>query len=120
MQYLRGYSILQADPVVKSLNQQLPEQRACFLTDMARIGDALIEVTGAYRINYAIMGNSDPTLHAHIVPRYMDEPEAFRKCHPWMYPADVMATGLFEYKRDCALIQKLAAAILRTDTAENQ
>ena len=68
-QYLRGYCILNADPVVASLNELPPAQRAVFLADMATVGDALLEVTGAYRINYAILGNTDPALHAHIVPR---------------------------------------------------
>ena len=57
MQHLRGYSILQADPVVESINALNQQKRAEFLCDMAVVGDALLEVTGAYRINYAIMGN---------------------------------------------------------------
>ena len=55
---------------------------------MSTIGDALLEVTDAFRINYAIMGNSDPALHAHIVPRYMSEPEHIRKHLPWSYPQE--------------------------------
>jgi diadenosine tetraphosphate (Ap4A) HIT family hydrolase len=67
-QFLRGYCILLADPVVPSLNDLDHEKRVEFSSDMAIIGDALLEVTGAYRINYAIAGNTDPYLHAHIVP----------------------------------------------------
>jgi hypothetical protein len=37
-------------------------------------------------INYALMGNANPILHAHIVPRYLDEPEDLRKQPPWFYP----------------------------------
>jgi diadenosine tetraphosphate (Ap4A) HIT family hydrolase len=111
MQYLAGYCILQADPAVSSLNDLLPQARADFLTDMARVGDALLHVTGAYRINYAIMGNSDPTLHAHIVPRYLDEAEALRKGHPWIYPAETMSSILFDASRDQDLIRKIAAAL---------
>jgi diadenosine tetraphosphate (Ap4A) HIT family hydrolase len=32
----------------------------------------------ALRINYAIFGNLEPALHAHVHPRYADEPEAMR------------------------------------------
>lgn len=39
----------------------------------AVIGDALLDVTKAHRINYEILGNSEPELHAHIFPRYEDE-----------------------------------------------
>ena len=81
-QFLRGYSILLADPPVATLNDLSREQRIVYLNDMALIGDALLEVTGAYRINYAVLGNTDPFLHAHIVPRYMTEPEEFRDCRP--------------------------------------
>ena len=49
---------------------------------MYRAGDALLEVTDAYRINYEILGNSDAALHAHIIPRYKNEPDEKRK-----YPA---------------------------------
>jgi diadenosine tetraphosphate (Ap4A) HIT family hydrolase len=52
---------------------------------MGRLGDALLKVTGCLRINYAIFGNQDPALHAHVIPRYVDEPEAMRTAHPWAY-----------------------------------
>jgi hypothetical protein len=42
-------------------------------------------VTGAVRINYAIYGNQDRALHAHVIPRYADEPEALRTQQPWAY-----------------------------------
>ena len=51
MQYLRGYTILLADPVVASINDLDRLQRAEYLGDMTLIGDALLEVTDAYRIN---------------------------------------------------------------------
>jgi diadenosine tetraphosphate (Ap4A) HIT family hydrolase len=111
MQYLRGYSLLLADPVVASLNDLDREARAAYLCDMALVGDALLEVTGACRINYAIMGNSDPFLHAHIVPRYLDEPEDVRRGLPWAYDRRVMDATLFDAARDRTLMQQLASAI---------
>lgn len=111
MQFLRGYVIHTADPAVASLNDLDPQQRAIYLKDMALIGDALLEVTGAYRINYAIAGNTDPYLHAHIVPRYMTEPEEFRKGLPWSYPKEVVDGVPFDYERDRELIQQIARAI---------
>ncbi len=110
-QYLQGYSLLLPDPVVGSLNDLNPTERAAYLCDMALIGDALLEVTGAFRINYAILGNTDPALHAHIVPRYLSEPEQFRKGPPWSYPKEVLNADPFDYEQDKALIQRIAAAI---------
>lgn len=111
MQFLSGYCILLSDPVVASLNDLNHIQRADFLCDMAVVGDALLEVTGAYRINYAIAGNTDPYLHAHIVPRYLAEPEILRKGLPWSYPQAEMDSIKFEYIRDKALMEKLRQAI---------
>jgi len=111
MQFLRGYCILLSDPVVPSLNQLNRLQRAEYLCDMAMVGDALMEITGAYRVNYAIAGNSDPYLHAHIIPRYMTEPESIRKGLPWSYPKSVIEATMFDVERDQELIRQLNQAI---------
>ena len=110
-QFLRGYCILLPDPVVPSLNDLKRAQRAEYLCDMATVGDALLEVTGAYRINYAIAGNTDPYLHAHIVPRYLTEPEELRKGLPWSHPHEERDSLLFDYERDKPLMQQLRQAI---------
>jgi diadenosine tetraphosphate (Ap4A) HIT family hydrolase len=111
MQYLRGYCILLPDPVVPSLNDLTQQQRARYLCDMSLAGDALLEVTGAYRINYCIMGNSDQVLHAHIVPRYLDEPDEFRLNTPWSYSRETMDCVLFDRERDSELMHQLREAI---------
>lgn len=84
-QFLAGYCMLVPDPVVPSLNALDAEGRAQYLTDMARLGDAVIAATGAVRANYAIFGNQDPALHAHVVPRFNEEPDELRTNHPWAY-----------------------------------
>lgn len=84
-QVLRGYALLLPDPVVPSLNALGAKERSAFLIDMARLGDALLKVTGAIRINYAIFGNVEPALHAHVIPRYADEPEKLRTAQPWAH-----------------------------------
>ena len=111
MQYLRGYTILLADPVVPSLNALNRADRVQYLLDMSVIGDALLEVTDAYRINYEILGNTDPALHAHIIPRYMTESEERRKGPPLLYPKEVYTSVRFDYERDKELIGQLAKAI---------
>jgi diadenosine tetraphosphate (Ap4A) HIT family hydrolase len=87
-QFVKGYVLLLPDPVVPSLNALGQKERTQFLLDMSRVGDALLKVTGAIRINYAIFGNVEPALHAHVVPRYVDEPEEMRAAHPWAYNWD--------------------------------
>jgi diadenosine tetraphosphate (Ap4A) HIT family hydrolase len=113
VQFLRGYSLLLPDPVVPDLNAFDREQRAQYLLDMTTIGDALLEVTGAFRINYEILGNLDPALHAHIIPRYMTEPEDLRKGPAFFYDKDFRNSIRFDYERDKELMQHIAAAIQR-------
>ena len=84
-QFVRGYVLLLPDPVAPSLNALGAQERSQFMVDMARLGDALLKVTNALRINYAILGNLEPALHAHVIPRYADEPEALRTAHPWAH-----------------------------------
>lgn len=111
MQYLSGYCILLPDPVVPSLNDLTHQQRARYLCDMSIVGDALLEATEAHRINYAILGNSDRALHAHIVPRYLHEPDQFRWNTPWSYPQDIMDSTLFNFDRDKDLMLKINNAL---------
>lgn len=84
-QVLRGYCLLLPDPVVPHLNALSRAARDRFMADLGSLGDAVLEVTGALRINYAIFGNLKPALHAHVHPRYNDEPEAMRTANPWGY-----------------------------------
>jgi diadenosine tetraphosphate (Ap4A) HIT family hydrolase len=90
-QFVYGYALLLPDPVVPDINSLGKPQRAQFLLDMTLVGDALLAATAALRINYAIFGNLEPALHAHIVPRYADEPPALRTQHPWAYDWDAAA-----------------------------
>src|SRR6202012_6282908 len=69
-QFLRGYALLLPDPVVPSLNALGAQERSGFLLDMARLGDALLNVTGAIRINYAILGKREPASKNRLFSRY--------------------------------------------------
>ena len=104
-QVLRGYCLLLPDPVVSHLNAMVPEAQSAFLADMARLGQAVVELTSAIRINYAIFGNVEPALHAHVLPRFADEPEAMRAANPWGY--DWNAARRFDAGRDGALLAAL-------------
>jgi diadenosine tetraphosphate (Ap4A) HIT family hydrolase len=110
-QFVRGYVLLLPDPVVPDVNSLAEPVRAQFLLDMTRVGDALLSVTGALRINYAIFGNLEPALHAHIVPRYADEPAALRTQHPWAY--DWNAAPLFDPRAFGDLTAALRGALAR-------
>ena len=84
-QITRGYSLLLPDPVVTHLNALTGDQRRQFLDDMARLGDAVLAITGAERINYEILGNVEPALHAHVIPRHANEAPDLRTKPVWLH-----------------------------------
>ncbi|WP_341935267.1 hypothetical protein MRBLWO14_000906 [Microbacterium sp. LWO14-1.2] len=53
-----------------------------FLRDIQIAMRAIRLATGARRVNVSILGNRDPHLHAHLVPRWPDR-EEFPDCSPW-------------------------------------
>jgi len=109
-QVLRGYCLLLPDPVVPHLNAMDAKTQQLFLTDMARLGQVVHAVTGAVRINYAIFGNVEPALHAHIFPRYADEPSHLVTANPWGY--DWSAAPRFDSARHSSLIERISAGLL--------
>jgi diadenosine tetraphosphate (Ap4A) HIT family hydrolase len=83
-QAFEGQCLLLPDPVVNHLNVLGESGRTRFLADMARVGDAVLRATDAVRINYAMFGNEERALHAHVIPRQAHEsPELLTK-HPWV------------------------------------
>ncbi len=122
-QQLRGYSLILPDPVVPTLNDLTVEKRMEFLRDMSLLGDAVLKVTEAVRCNYEILCNLDPALHAHVFPRFNDEPEAHRTKPVWFY--DFAKAPPFDLVRDRATMSAIArelegvcrAAGVRCETA---
>ncbi len=110
-QVLPGYCLLLPDPVVPTLNALTGAGRAAFLADMAALGDAVLAVTHAVRINYALFGNLEPALHAHVIPRFQDEPERLRTVQPWAY--DWNAAPAFDPEQHRDLGNRIHAALAR-------
>jgi len=111
VQVVKGYSLLLPDPVVPTLNDLEGPERTQYLADMGLVGDALLALTGAARINYAMLGNLEPALHCHLFPRYPDEPEEFRHGAVWSY--DWEAARPFEAETDRSFMEELKAEVER-------
>lgn len=105
VQFLRGYCLLLPDPVVPDLNSMNLKERDVFLRDMTILGDAVTAVTGAIRINYEILGNSEPALHAHVFPRFANESEERKKMPVWFY--DWKNAPAFDAERDRELMASI-------------
>jgi diadenosine tetraphosphate (Ap4A) HIT family hydrolase len=108
-QVVQGYLLLLPDPVVPDLNALTTERRSQFLLDMSRLGDALLRTTSPVRINYAIFGNVEPALHAHVIPRYRNEPEHMQTQQPWAY--DWSAAPTFDLDAAAPLLEALRAEL---------
>lgn len=111
-QFLRGYSLLLPDPVVRDLNALDPPARRAYLDDMVTLGDALLLATGAGRINYEILGNLEPALHAHVIPRYpSSEPPEMRHRPAFFY--DWNAAPRFDPAKDRELLEAIRTELRR-------
>jgi diadenosine tetraphosphate (Ap4A) HIT family hydrolase len=110
-QVLPGYCLLLPDPVVGRLNDLQGESRRQFLDDMVALGDAVLAATGALRINYAVFGNLEPALHAHLVPRYAEEPPELASLQPWAL--DWNGAPKFDLPQHAPLRDRIHAALGR-------
>ncbi|MGE0172659.1 MAG: HIT family protein [Oligoflexales bacterium] len=113
VQFLPGYCLLLPDPVVPTLNDLKGEQRSTFLRDMGILGDAVLAVTKARRINYEMLGNTEPALHAHVFPRFDNEDEALRKRPVWFY--DWSAGPAFDPEKHADIMKRIATELMKRD-----
>ena len=113
-QFLPGYSLLLADPTVDHLTDLEDGARARFLLDMSLLGQALLDTTSCARVNYEILGNTDPGLHAHVWPRFRDEPDEYRTGPVWKYPGEVRASVPFSAAAHGELQARLRSALERS------
>lgn len=79
------------------LTQMPPEVAMDFMSDMQEAGEILLKALGCERINYAILGNAENHVHAHLIPRYGTDPVP--KNSPWNHPdeASPMSPDLREF-----------------------
>jgi len=115
VQFLKGYSLILPDPVVGDLNELSASDRKTLLYEVSVVGDALLEITGAVRINYEVLGNLEPALHVHIFPRFNDEPEDMRTRPVWFYDWDNAPP--FDAERDAPLMSDIKAFLEKSGIA---
>jgi diadenosine tetraphosphate (Ap4A) HIT family hydrolase len=108
-QITAGYCLLLPDPVVPDLNALTGDARRQFLDDMARLGDAVLAVTGGERINYEILGNVEPALHAHVIPRHASEDNVLRTKPVWLH--DWATAAKFDPEAHRELAARIAARL---------
>lgn len=74
-QRFRGYSILSFDPFdATSLESLSDDQYTQFMNDLRTVSKAIRTALQPDHMNYELLGNTNPHLHWHIVPRYKSDP----------------------------------------------
>jgi diadenosine tetraphosphate (Ap4A) HIT family hydrolase len=73
-QHVPGWCVLLLRRHVQEPHGLSELERSAFFDDMVRVGRALEHVYASLKINYSILGNIVPHLHAHIQPRYYGDP----------------------------------------------
>jgi diadenosine tetraphosphate (Ap4A) HIT family hydrolase len=62
----------------KDVTELRDDEAIRYWQELLTVGRALEEVLQPIKLNYNLLGNSVPHLHAHIVPRYQDDPRLSR------------------------------------------
>lgn len=79
-----GRCILTLDEHFDHLVDVPLEISSAFMADMQTAGRAVDAVMTPERINYAVLGNTVPHVHCHIIPRLIGDPVSSRP--PWEHP----------------------------------
>ena len=82
----RGYAVvIWRGRHVAEPTELAPEEAAAFWLEVVLVGSLVERRFAPLKTNYEILGNTLPHLHAHVVPRYADDP---RPGLPFPFPED--------------------------------
>jgi len=81
-QYVQGYCVLICHRHVIEPYELTADERAKYFNDLALVGRGLQQAFKADKLNYNILGNVIPHLHAHILPRYFTDDAPNRPIDP--------------------------------------
>jgi diadenosine tetraphosphate (Ap4A) HIT family hydrolase len=96
-QLYRGYCVLFANLHATEL-YLMPEDAARLLFDEMRlVAEAIAAVVKPWKMNYECLGNSEPHVHWHLLPRY--ETDEMRRGPIWLRPESERKVALDENDR---------------------
>lgn len=73
-QYFPGYTFVVLKRHEVELYNLSDRERRSFLEDMSTVAKALALAVKPDKMNYELLGNGQPHMHWHLVPRYRSEP----------------------------------------------
>jgi len=98
-----GRSIVVLREHREHLDSLEPNELAAFMGDVQQVSRALRAVTGASRINFAVLGNTVAHLHAHLIPRVRGG-DPVPNSSPWDHP---QSAGALEPDTRIALVERI-------------
>lgn len=99
-----GRCIVSAKVHSENFDEWDDESSSLFIQDVKQVSRAIKAVTGSDRVNFSILGNAVPHVHAHLIPRY-PEFEEYPNKSPWNDKRDHKELAL---DRKLILMAKLA------------
>ncbi|MHB8752828.1 MAG: HIT family protein [Aggregatilineales bacterium] len=73
-QFFRGYTLFLCNQHIPELHQLEPGFKLRFLEEMSGVAQAVFDYFKPMKLNYELLGNSEPHLHWHFFPRHQDDP----------------------------------------------
>ena len=109
-QTYRGYTILLSRYCKTELSQLTNEQRLQFLDDMSKVAGVVEKVFCPKKMNYELLGNGDPHLHWHLIPRIQEDQNPGQPI--WVIPKEQRSAVLSDEERE-NLKQALREEVLK-------
>jgi diadenosine tetraphosphate (Ap4A) HIT family hydrolase len=83
-QFYRGYTVLLAKRHVNEIHLMPRGEAHELLDELLAVGKALNAVVHPHKLNYECLGNQEPHVHWHVLPRSADDP--MRLAPVWLRP----------------------------------
>ncbi len=109
-QPLTGWSVLVLKEHAEHLDLLADDVLARVQRDMVHAARAVRAATGCVRVNYACLGNVEPHVHWHVIPRFAPPMDPEPRATVWTRPAEWLNCGVTS-ERAAETIAKLRSAL---------
>ena len=96
-QFYRGYCVLFAKLHATELYLMPADAARLLFDEMRLVAEAIAAVVKPWKMNYECLGNSEPHVHWHLLPRY--ETDEMRRGPIWLRPESERKVALDENDR---------------------
>ncbi len=108
-QFYRGYCVMLAKTHATEIFLMPADEAHRVFEELRLVSEAIASVTRPWKLNYECLGNAEPHMHWHILPRY--ENDELRRASIWIRPEAERKVALPKDDRT-ALVAALREAIV--------